>query len=84
MRANEAIAPFVKDRGFDWEFHIDETPFDLWSVQGYRPPPLPPVTKRSGLGKINRRHELTPDLFDYPGPYAAFDSYPYGVNGVCR
>jgi phenylpyruvate tautomerase PptA (4-oxalocrotonate tautomerase family) len=36
---NEAIAPFVKDHGFNWEFHIDETPFDLWSVQGYRPPP---------------------------------------------
>lgn len=36
---NKAIAPFVKDRGFDWEFHIDETPFELWSVQGYQPPP---------------------------------------------
>ena len=39
MRTNETIAPFVKGRGFDWEFHIDETPFDLWSVQGYQPPP---------------------------------------------
>ncbi len=38
-RTNETIAPFVRDRGFDWEFHIDETPFDLWSVQGYHPPP---------------------------------------------
>jgi len=38
-RTNEAIAPWVKDRGFRWELHIDETPFDLWSVQGYRPPP---------------------------------------------
>ncbi len=38
-RINETIAPFVKERGFDWEFHIDETPFDLWSVQGYQPPP---------------------------------------------
>ena len=36
---NGAIDPFVKDRGFDWEVHIDETPFDLWSIQGYRPPP---------------------------------------------
>jgi phenylpyruvate tautomerase PptA (4-oxalocrotonate tautomerase family) len=36
--SNEAIAPFVKDRGFDWEFHIDETPFDLWSIQGLKPP----------------------------------------------
>jgi phenylpyruvate tautomerase PptA (4-oxalocrotonate tautomerase family) len=38
-RTNEVIAPFVRDRVFDWEFHIDETPFDLWSVQGYQPPP---------------------------------------------
>ena len=36
---NEAIAPFVKERGFNWELHIDETPFDLWSIQGHRPPP---------------------------------------------
>jgi phenylpyruvate tautomerase PptA (4-oxalocrotonate tautomerase family) len=36
---NEAIAPFIKDRGFNWELHIDETPFDLWSIQGHRPPP---------------------------------------------
>ena len=33
-----AIAPFIKDRGFDWEFHVDETPFDLWTIQGIRPP----------------------------------------------
>jgi phenylpyruvate tautomerase PptA (4-oxalocrotonate tautomerase family) len=37
-RVENAIAPFIKDRGFDWELHIDETPFDLWSVQGIRPP----------------------------------------------
>ncbi|HVJ51517.1 MAG TPA: tautomerase family protein [Aliidongia sp.] len=37
-RIENAIAPFVKDRGFDWELHIDETPFDLWTVQGIRPP----------------------------------------------
>jgi phenylpyruvate tautomerase PptA (4-oxalocrotonate tautomerase family) len=32
------IAPFVKDRGYDWEIHIDETPFDFWQVQGLIPP----------------------------------------------
>lgn len=37
---NAAIAPYVRDKGFDWEFHIDETPFDFWSIQGYRPPLL--------------------------------------------
>jgi phenylpyruvate tautomerase PptA (4-oxalocrotonate tautomerase family) len=34
-----ALAPFVKERGYDLEYHIDETPFDLWSIQGLRPPP---------------------------------------------
>lgn len=33
-----ALAPFVRDRGLTWEFHIDETPFELWSIQGFRPP----------------------------------------------
>src|SRR5882757_5858208 len=33
----QKLAPFVKDRGFDWEVHIDETPMDLWRVQGLVP-----------------------------------------------
>jgi len=37
-RVETAIAPFIKDRGFDWELHIDETPLYLWTVQGIRPP----------------------------------------------
>ena len=37
-QCDAALAPFIRDRGLDWEFHIDETPFDLWSIQGYRPP----------------------------------------------
>jgi hypothetical protein len=37
---DELIAPFVKDRGHDWEISIDETPFDLWSLQGEIPPPF--------------------------------------------
>jgi phenylpyruvate tautomerase PptA (4-oxalocrotonate tautomerase family) len=33
------LAPFIKDRGHDWEIHIDETPLDLWRTQGLIPPP---------------------------------------------
>lgn len=29
----------IADRGFEFEWHIDETPFDLWSIQGFQPPP---------------------------------------------
>ena len=34
----EKLAPLIKERGFDWEVHIDETPMDLWRVQGMVPP----------------------------------------------
>jgi phenylpyruvate tautomerase PptA (4-oxalocrotonate tautomerase family) len=34
-----AIAPWVRDRGFDWEIHGDETPLEFWSIQGMKPPP---------------------------------------------
>jgi phenylpyruvate tautomerase PptA (4-oxalocrotonate tautomerase family) len=37
--AEKALAPYIKDRGRDWEIHIDETPFDLWQVQGMPAPP---------------------------------------------
>ena len=33
-----ALAPYVRDRGLNWEYHIDETSYELWSIQGYRPP----------------------------------------------
>lgn len=32
------FAPWTSDRGLDWELHIDETPFALWTIQGYEPP----------------------------------------------
>jgi phenylpyruvate tautomerase PptA (4-oxalocrotonate tautomerase family) len=37
-RVNKDLAPFVAERGYDWEFHIDETPFDYWSINGHFPP----------------------------------------------
>jgi phenylpyruvate tautomerase PptA (4-oxalocrotonate tautomerase family) len=33
-----SIAPFVRDRGYDWEIHYGETPRELWRVQGMVPP----------------------------------------------
>lgn len=38
-KVEAALAPYIKDRGRDWEIHIDETPFDLWRIQGMAPPP---------------------------------------------
>jgi phenylpyruvate tautomerase PptA (4-oxalocrotonate tautomerase family) len=37
---DQLIAPFVRDRGYDWEVTIDEVPADLWSIQGEIPPPF--------------------------------------------
>ncbi len=43
---DDIIAPFVRDRGYDWEVSIDETPFDLWSLQGEIPPPFESVAEK--------------------------------------
>lgn len=40
------LAPFVKERGFDWEVSIDETPCDLWSLQGELAPPFESVAEK--------------------------------------
>ena|SRR3990167_9653844 len=37
-RVNKTLAPFIGDRGYDWELHVDETPFDYWSINGHYPP----------------------------------------------
>lgn len=38
-RLDELIKPHVGDKGYDWEFHIDETPRELWKINGFIPPP---------------------------------------------
>lgn len=37
-KMNQIFAPWISERGYDWELHVDETPFDLWTIQGYFPP----------------------------------------------
>ncbi|MFZ3008647.1 MAG: tautomerase family protein [Phenylobacterium sp.] len=37
-KMNEIFEPFIVARGYQWELHVDETPFDLWTIQGYFPP----------------------------------------------
>ncbi|MCO6008314.1 tautomerase family protein [Actinoallomurus purpureus] len=36
---NRLLAPHTLDRGLHCEFHIDETPRDLWMIDGLWPPP---------------------------------------------
>lgn len=33
------IQPFATEKGLRWEFHADETPRDLWVINGLVPPP---------------------------------------------
>ncbi|HZD26613.1 MAG TPA: tautomerase family protein [Alphaproteobacteria bacterium] len=57
-QCDEALAPLIRDRGLDWEFHIDETPFELWSIQGIRPP-LPETEDEKRWLRENRPSPLT-------------------------
>jgi len=43
---DQVIAPWVRDRGYDWEFTITEPPFDLWSLQGEIPPPFESLAEK--------------------------------------
>lgn len=55
---DEAIAPIVRDRGYDWEISIDETPFDLWSLQGELAPPFESVAEKRWV-KENKASRYT-------------------------
>ncbi|SDS18554.1 tautomerase family protein [Actinopolymorpha singaporensis] len=35
---NQTLAPFLRDRDLHWEIHVDETPFEFWTIDGYFPP----------------------------------------------
>jgi hypothetical protein len=37
-RIDQALKPHVADKGYDWEFHVDETDRRLWKVNGLVPP----------------------------------------------
>jgi phenylpyruvate tautomerase PptA (4-oxalocrotonate tautomerase family) len=50
---NEVLTPFTTERGLDWEFHIDETAFELWSINGLAPP-LPNTEDEKRWREANR------------------------------
>ncbi len=45
-RIEEIIAPWVKERGFEWEVQIAEPPSDLWTMNGFIPPPFNSVAEK--------------------------------------
>ncbi|TWB10087.1 phenylpyruvate tautomerase PptA (4-oxalocrotonate tautomerase family) [Nitrospirillum amazonense] len=32
------LEPYVSGRGYRWELHVDDTPFELWTINGFKPP----------------------------------------------
>ena len=38
QRVTAAVGDILKEKAMDWECHIAETPFDLWTIQGLKPP----------------------------------------------
>ena len=49
----KVLEPFVAARGFRWELHVDETPFELWTVNGLKPP-LPNTPEEQRWRRENR------------------------------
>ncbi|KAK0666516.1 putative oxalocrotonate tautomerase [Cercophora samala] len=39
-RIDDALRPHVEEKGYDWEWHVDETPRALWKISGLAPPPF--------------------------------------------
>ncbi|KAJ0163985.1 hypothetical protein CTA2_2007 [Colletotrichum tanaceti] len=39
-QVDEVLKPHIADKGYDWEFHIDETDRRLWKIQGLHAPPF--------------------------------------------
>jgi phenylpyruvate tautomerase PptA (4-oxalocrotonate tautomerase family) len=38
QRVNAVLEPYTKGKGLRWEIHIDETPDDMWTIDGMKPP----------------------------------------------
>lgn len=38
MGCTQVLQPYIAERGYRWELHVNETPFDLWMINGLKPP----------------------------------------------
>ncbi|MDV7357715.1 tautomerase family protein [Rhodococcus oxybenzonivorans] len=36
---DEALKPYIADRGYECEFHVETAPFETWRIDGLTPPP---------------------------------------------
>ncbi|KAJ5722648.1 hypothetical protein N7488_000683 [Penicillium malachiteum] len=45
-RIDQVVRPHVTDKGYDFEYHIDETERRLWKINGMIPPPFKRETEQ--------------------------------------
>jgi phenylpyruvate tautomerase PptA (4-oxalocrotonate tautomerase family) len=38
-KVNELLKPYIADRGYEVEFHVETAPFETWQIDGMTPPP---------------------------------------------
>ncbi|MFC9361783.1 tautomerase family protein [Rhodococcus sp. NPDC057014] len=57
-KVDDALAPYIRDRGFNWEIHGDETPRAFWEINGMTPPPTGSEDEQR-WARENRASELT-------------------------
>lgn len=36
---NDVVVPYVTRHGYEWEFHVENGPFETWVIDGMTPPP---------------------------------------------
>lgn len=48
-KLDSIIQPLFQSKGYQWEYHISETPRDLWKVQSIIPPPYQSLEERSWM-----------------------------------
>lgn len=52
----EAVEPIIKKNGLRWEFYIDQTPIELWLVDGL----VPPEAESAAEDKWKEENRATP------------------------
>jgi phenylpyruvate tautomerase PptA (4-oxalocrotonate tautomerase family) len=54
---NDWLSAFLADRGLNWEIHVDNTPTEFWTIDGYLPPAAGSEDERRWLAE-NKTSEL--------------------------
>ncbi|KAH6994639.1 putative oxalocrotonate tautomerase [Fusarium venenatum] len=59
----KALKPHIADKGYDYEYHIDETERGLWRIDGFIPPPFNSDAEKE-WARLNKAVPYTADKID--------------------